>query len=70
MKIFFHLVSVPTSFLVFEVLISSFSLLLSLISVIAAMGVFCQMGELKSIGGFPFGEFGEEEFLSSPVTSS
>lgn len=40
---------------------TSLSLLFSLISVTAAIGVFCQMGELKSTVRFPSGE--EESLL-------
>lgn len=56
----------PFSLKIFRGLLGSLSISL-LASTMAAMGVFCQMGELKSTVGFPFGE--EGSFSAQTVLS-
>lgn len=56
----------PFSFKIFRGSLGSLSFSL-LASTMATMGVFCQMGELKSTVGFPFGE--EGSFSAQTVLS-
>ena len=56
----------PFSFKIFRGSLGALSFSV-LASTMAAMGVFCQMGELKSTVGFPFGE--EGSFSAQTVLS-